>query len=78
MTEKQPVLMTPEDEPAVRLLAFSAALLAITVRENTRVGHTDAGGVFQGIETRAACLSEARAIADAIVAEGKRLQSGES
>ena len=62
-------LISPEDEPAVRLFAFGAALLAITVGRSVTVITPD--GVPVAIDSRV--LEEARLIADAVVAEAKRL-----
>jgi hypothetical protein len=56
-------LITPEDEPAVRLLVFGAALLAIAVRQATRTN--------TGISEYT--LLEVHAIVDAVITEAKRL-----
>jgi len=60
-------LIKPEDEAHVRLLVFGAALLAIATRGDVR----DGGGTTKQIACHVE--GEALAIADAVVAEAKRL-----
>lgn len=60
-------LIKPSEEPAVRLVVFTVALLAISIRERTQnpiLEHPSLAPVWE---------SEARTIADSVVAEAKRL-----
>ncbi len=77
------LLIKPEDEASVRLVVFGAALLAIATRTRVYFGELpdvlyDAWGnptdSTMAKENARAHINEARAIADAVIAEAKRLQ----
>jgi hypothetical protein len=61
-------MINPDDEAALRLMVFKDALLAITVRER-RDGWDDSHVTPVGY------IAEARAVADAVVAEAQRLRA---
>ncbi len=63
-------LITAEEEPGVRLVAYGLALLAIAARQRTCLYYPDCG-------TARAVAAEARGIADAFVAEARRLSDSQ-
>lgn len=68
-------LIKPSDETAVRLVVFTAALLTISARQNVLF---EGGTIYMVPESiLPIAVAEARAIADAVVAEAKRLNENE-
>lgn len=67
-------LISPKDEPTVRLLVFGAALLAIAMRRATIDVSGFERGLKPALEFDEVAATEARFIADAVVQEAKRLQ----